>query len=394
MRTIEVKIYLKSSQEATIASWLRTCCGIYNRTLEMRIKAYKRRGESVNYLKQQSLLTAQRKRIPSLASLPVAFERDALRRVDRGMQAFFRRFKAGEKSGFPRFRSAQRYTSMEYAAPGQYVRDDGLLSIPRLGLVKYRAGNQRINKTQRLLRIIHRATGWYAQVVVDEVNPVSPLTNDGPVGIDMGLESFASLSTGEKIANPRFSRKSERKLRSLQRRVSRQKKGSGRRKKAVKALRRHHERISAQRRSFCHQVSTDLVRRHPLIAVEKLNIKGIARTHFAKSIHDVAWAIFLNMLTRKAEDAGRQCVQVDPRFTSQTCPDCGTIKKKNLSERMHDCDCGCRLDRDVAAARVILFRAVRGNGRKSGVEGPTSVLPLVAAGQADPEKRLEHLALR
>lgn len=393
MRTIEVKIYLKPAQEETLLSWARTCCGIYNRALEERTKAYRRRGESVTYLKQQTLLTGQRSRVEALRSVPLGFERDALRRVDRGMQAFFRRLKAGERPGFPRFRSASRYTSMEYAAPGEYVRGNNLLSIPKLGLVKYRAGKQRISKMQRLLWVIHRANGWFAQVVVDEVKPVSPLIDEGPVGIDMGLSTFASLSTGKQIENPRFARKSERKLRSLQRRVSRRKKGSNRRKKAVGALRRHHERIAAQRRAFCHQVSTDLVRRHPLIAVEKLNVKGLCRTRFAKSFQDVAWGMFLNQIRVKVACTGRELIEVDPRFTSQTCPECGQIKKKSLSERVHDCDCGCRLDRDVAAARVILLRAVRGNGRISGVEGTAPTEPLVAVRQADPGKRLGHLTV-
>jgi putative transposase len=160
----------------------------------------------------------------------------------------------------------------------------------------------------------------------------------------------------------------------------------------VQALRRHHERIAAQRRAFCHQISTDLVRKHSLIAVEKLNIKGLCRGRFAKSFHDAAWGIFLDQLAVKAECAGRALAQVDCRFTTQTCPDCGTIRKKDLWERRHECPCGCVGDRDVVAARVILLRAVRGNGRISGVEGPVSTEPLVAAQQADPGKRLENWA--
>jgi putative transposase len=159
-------------------------------------------------------------------------------------------------------------------------------------------------------------------------------------------------------------------------------------------LRRHHERIAAQRRTFCHQVSTDLVRRHPLIAVEKLTLKGLCRGRFAKSFQDAAWGMFLGQLSAKVACTGRTLAQVDCRYTSQTCPECGQIKKKKLSERVHDCDCGCRLDRDIAAARVILLRAVRGNGRISGVEGPATTESFVATQQADPGKRLEHLAPR
>jgi putative transposase len=130
-----------------------------------------------------------------------------------------------------------------------------------------------------------------------------------------------------------------------------------------------------------------------LIAVEKLNVKGLCRGRFAKSFHDAAWGVFLSQLSVKAACAGRTLAQVDAKFTSQTCPGCGTIKKKELSERKHECPCGCVGHRDAIAARVILLRAVDGNRGKSGVEGPAAAEPLVATRQADPEKRLEHLSL-
>jgi putative transposase len=389
MRTIEVKIYPTDAQQRTLSNWMRTCCTIYNRALEQRIKAYRRRKQSVNYNQQQTLLTQQRSRMDRVHEVPVEFSRDALRRIDRGMKAFFRRVRAGENPGFPRFRSWRHYNSMEYAAVGQYVRGDCLLMIPKLGLIKFRACKQAISKTQRLMRVICRASGWYVQVLVDEVKP-EPILNDcGPIGIDMGLNSFATMSDGRKIENPRWARASERKIRSLQRRVSRRVKGSNRRHKAIAALRRRHERIASQRRSFCHQHSTAFVRNHPLIAIENLNIKGLARTRMAKSIMDAGWNIFLNQISYKAANAGRILVRVDPRGTSQTCPTCGVIKKKELSERIHRCECGCTLDRDVAASRVILARAVDVNRGDSRVEAPVNTRPLVAAEQTEPLNRVD-----
>lgn len=388
MRTIEAKIYLKPAQEEVLSSWMRTCCGIYNHALAQRTKAYRRRNESVTYLKQQKLLTEQRSRRAGLASIPLGFERDALRRVDRGFQAFFRRIKSGEKPGFPRFRSWRCYNSMEYSTLGTYFRSDGLLSIPRLGLVKYRAGKQRISKMQRLLRIIKRASGWYAQVVVDEVKPIGKLQDEGPIGIDVGLESFATMSDGSKIDNPRFAASSARKLRSLQRSVSRKTKGSKNRRKSVSRLRRHHERVAAQRKSFCHEHSTQLVRCHPMIAVEKLNVSGMSRGRLAKSILDAGWSIFLNQLRVKAANAGRKLIEVNARGTSQTCPKCGNVKRKELSERTHVCgQCGLVCHRDHAAAQVILARALDGNRGITPVEESSSIPPLVAVGQDDPVKQ-------
>ena len=328
----------------------------------MRIKAYSRRKESVNYNQQQALLTKQRGRIEALRECPAQFERDALRRVDRGMKAFFRRVKLGDKPGFPRFRPWFRYKSMEFLAPGKYIAGN-FLKIPKLGLVRFRGGKQKVPETQKLLRIIHRASGWYAQVLVNEANVVGNLEDHGDIGIDVGLKTFATMSDGSVIKNPRFYKKSERKLKCLQRSVSSKAKGSRNRRKAVKRLAKQYEKVSLQRRNFCHQASTELVRKHPLIAVEKLNIKKmLGSKRFSKSISDAGWGIFLNQLTVKAENAGRVVIQVDPAGTSQECPNCGAVKKKKLSERIHRCQCGCTLDRDAAASRIILARGLRALG--------------------------------
>jgi len=390
MKTIEFKLLLKSAQVSTLESWLSSCCWIYNRALEMRIKAHKRRDENVNYNQQQKWLTGIRKRKETLADVPFQFERDALRRVDRGMKAFFRRLKDGSgKFGFPRFKSVLRYDSMEYAAKGRYVRGNNLVSIPRLGLVRIRCGNQRISGEQKLLRIIRRASGWYGQVIVDDVSPVKNLEDHGPVGIDVGLESFATMSDGSKIANPRFYRKSERRLAGLQRSVSRKKKGSNNRKKAVTKLRRQHEKISNQRRCFCHHVSTELVRKHPIIAVEKLNIGNMVRNRrLAKSISDAGWGTFTTQLKVKAEEAGRLVVEVNPSGTSQECPECGAIKRKKLSERTHSCgQCGLECHRDHAAAQVILARGLMSLGSNRPWRDSTSDSGLVVLNQAGPVNR-------
>lgn len=388
LRTIEVKLYLTDAQERTLSGWLRSCCWTYNRALEQRIKAYRRRQASTTYNSQSALLTQWRKGMPALEALPIGFARDALRRVDRGMKAFFRRLKQKNgKAGFPRFRSHRRYNSMEFLAAGRYVRSENLLSIPKLGLVRFRGGNRAIPVQQKLLRVIRRASGWYAQLLYDngvaapEAHPVT-----SSIGIDLGLQSFATLSDGHRIENPRWMRRSERKQRALQRRVSRRKKGSQRRRRAVHRLRRHHERISAQRRNFCHEHSRRLVDRFDLIAVENLNIRGLARSRMAKSIHDAGWSTFLSQLRYKAEEAGSQLVEVDPRYTSQECPSCGAVKAKKLSERWHSCGCGLECDRDHAAAQVILARALGVAGAERSRRDPATVQS-VTTGQVGPLKR-------
>ncbi len=355
-RTHEFKLYPTKSQEATLETWLRRCCWVYNRALEHRIKAYKRRKQSVSRYEQYNLLAEWRKRISCLSSVPSDFQRDAMRRVDLGMKAFFRRFQAGEKPGFPRFKSSRRYNSMAILDPRSYVHGNKI-RIPKIGLIKC-SGQDDIPTSQKSLKIIRRASGWYAQVVV-ETDAEQFVSTGEYVGVDVGLTSFAALSTGETIENPRWARRSQRQVAHAQRRVSRRKKGSKNRRKAVKRVAMAHEKITSQRKDFCHQLSRRLVNEYDLIAIEKLNVTGLSRGRLSRSIMDAGWSILFQQLTYKAESAGKLVVAVDPRGTSQTCPECGVVKKKELRERVHACNCGCVIDRDVAAARVILSRALR-----------------------------------
>lgn len=350
-------------------SWLQICCTVYNRALEQRITTYKTTTKSLSFYDQCAVLTQWRKE-EALARCPLEFERDALRRLDRGMKAFFRRLKLKQKPGFPRFRSRHRYVSLECLAPGNYLRGNKVF-VPGLGLVPCRGFRQDTSGTQRALRIIKRASGWYAQISYQRELPIVSVT--GPaIGIDVGLESFATLSTGEKIANPRFFRNSENRLKRLQRRLSRKQKGSQNRKKAIKKLTRQYERIQAQRKDFAHQTARKLVNRFSLICVEDLNIANLAKTKLAKSILDAAWGQFIFYLTYKAACAGKTLVKVDPRGTSQECPSCNTIRKKVLFDRIHQCPCGLVLDRDHAAALVILKRAVGVAAAATPVEGSAS----------------------
>lgn len=392
MLAIEFKLLLKPAQVTTLESWMRTCCWIHNKALDMRKKSWERRKENISYNAQQSWLVEIRSRGERYSECPSEVERDALRRVDKAFKAFFQRCKSGDKPGFPRFKSASRYDSLEFLVKQDYVRGDNLISVPRLGLVKIRGGNQKIPKTQKLLRIIRRASGWYGQVVVDEVKVVKNIEDHGPIGIDVGLESFATMSDGSKIENPRFYRKSEKKLRGLQRSVSRKKKGSSNRKKAVRRLASHHERVALQRRNFCHQHSTEFVRKHPVIAVEKLNIDGMKRNKYlAKSISDAGWNTFTTQLSVKAANAGRVVVAVNPAGTSQTCPDCGNVSKKKLSERVHHCSCGLRCHRDHASARVILARALGATGVTRLSRDLTAGVSQFEMRQVDPMKQEDVL---
>jgi putative transposase len=210
----------------------------------------------------------------------------------------------------------------------------------------------------KTLTVKREAGRWFAVFAVEcEPQPLPFSAN--AIGVDVGLASFATLSDGTAIENPRWHRKAQAKLRVAQRKVARRKKGSNRTRKAIQALQRIHAHVFSQRADFHHKLSRRLVDRFGLIAVEDLNLKGLAGGMLAKSVNDVGWSNFLKMLTYKAEDAGRLLVKVDPRGTSQTCI-CGAEVRKTLKDRIHLClSCGLSADRDHVSAQIILDRAER-----------------------------------
>jgi putative transposase len=387
LRNLAFKIYPTAAQAQTLTDWLSQCCWIYNRALEHRKKAYKRRKENVTFVKQSKLLTIWRSRIGRIKSVPIVFGRDAIRRVNFGMECFFRRIKAGSKKpGFPRFRSHLRYNSLESLNTCNYIGTDTIF-VPKIGHIKAR-GQFGQPGAQKLLRVLRRASGWFVQVMVEQPEP-TPLPATGEdVGIDLGLESFLTTDTGEHIENPRHLRKSAKKMRRAQKRLSRCKKGSNRRKKAVRRVAHLYEKVSRQRLGFVHRISRELVNRFDRIAIEKLSIQGLAGGIFASQVRDACWGKFTIILAYKAASAGRVLVKVNPSGTSQECPGCGAVARKELSERIHQCkSCLFRCHRDEAAAMVIrqrAFRPARGGPVRPGdtPQGVPSARPMNRKGSA------------
>lgn len=287
-------------------------------------------------------------------------------RVDLAFKAFFRRVKAGEKPGYPRFRGFDRYDSFTFPQSGFNLLDDKL-KLSKVGSVKV-CKHRNIEGNIKTLTITRSFTGkWYASFSCEtEPKPLPKVK--AIVGIDVGLESFATLSDGEKIANPRFFRKDEKELAKAQRKLSKAEKGAPERKKAKKVVSQIHERITNKRTDFAHQLSRKIVNAYQLIAFEKLNIKGMRENGFRgirKSIGDVAWNQFMQFTAYKAEEAGRSVVFVDPRNTSKRCSRCGQIVEKKLSDRVHSCSCGLVLDRDHNASINILALGLQSLGIQS-----------------------------
>jgi putative transposase len=180
---------------------------------------------------------------------------------------------------------------------------------------------------------------------------------DRELGLDMGLESYAALSSGEKVENPRWFRKTQERLARAQRGLARKKMGSRRRRKARIKIARIYEKGRRQRVDFQHKLANRLVSENGLLVAEELDIQSLVAKSskgLTKSILDAGWGQFLSILAAKAEEAGRRFVKVPPAGTSSTCSACGAFRQKKLPERLHECPCGLRLDRDLNAALNIL----------------------------------------
>jgi len=352
-KNFKYKIYSTKTQGIVLDHQLAEACRLYNAAIQERRDAYKIAGKSINYYDQANQL----KEIRAAGDLELAnFSccQDVLRRVDKAFQAFFRRVKAGEKPGYPRFRSVTRFDSITFPSYGDGCKllDTGKLRLQGVGEVKLKLHRQ-IEGNIKTVTIKREAGMWYVVFSVEcEAKPLPASTE--ATGVDVGLAAFATLSDGTEIENPRYFKNAQAKLRRAQRKVARRKRGGKNRKKAVRELQRAHAHVRNQREDFAHKVSRNLVMLFGLIVIENLNIKGLAGGMLAKSVSDAGWSSFTAKLAYKAEEAGRVLVKVDPRGTSQRCV-CGTPNPKTLSQRWHQCDdCGLSVARDHASALEIL----------------------------------------
>ena len=358
LRAIKFRLYPNSAQSQRLTDYIDSSRIIFNKALEQRIHAVKSNGKGIDYPNQQKQLTLQRR--TEDMDIPVDIQRDGLRRVDVAFKNFFRRCKEGAKrKGFPRFKSANRYNSFTAGNAADFAKD-GRVKIPGIKRSIRCRGMQPITAKQKRLTIVRRAGKWFGRILVDDEQQ-SPEKKQikSSIGIDMGLNSFLTTSDGEKIDCPKHYRRLSHRLRRAQRLVSRRKKGSKRRGRAILSLQRIHAKIADCRDDFTHKLSKQLVGQYDFIAAEKLNIKGMVRSNLAKSILDAAWGQFLFRVSYKAENAGKTFDQGNPNGTTINCSGCGEPVPKSLSERTHRCKCGLVLDRDVNAARNVLFRALK-----------------------------------
>ena len=327
---------------------------LYNAGLESRIDCYKKTGKGRSFFDQCKELTELRAELREFEEVSAIVFRGVLSRLDKAYKRFF------QYGGFPRFKSSRRWRTIEINDQCWHMlkRERQKLVLKIKGLPRIEVKTERElppNTLLKAIRIIRKPMRTEVALSYELPTPEAKLVSN-PVGIDMGISKRLTLSDGETVEKREIDR---RKLIRLQRSVSRKQKGSNNRKKAVSLLAKEWQRLTEKERNYLHRLTSEIVRMYDFIAVEKLETKKmLGNGQLAKSISEQTWGKFATLLNEKAESAGVKMVYVNPQGTSQECSSCGAEVKKDLSTRIHRCNCGLVLDRDINAAINILHRGI------------------------------------
>jgi len=344
------RLYPSKKHKERLINSFKTCKEIYNFLLDTSIKTYKEFGKTLRKFDYDKMLKGQFKMVYSQVAQNVSD------RVHKAFSNFFRRVKdpKEKRKGFPRFKS--RVNSITFPQSGfKFVSNKRLFAskIGNIPIVLHRVPKGK-NKTLTIKQ--NKAGQWFATFACEVDIPAVKHSSTDKIGLDVGLESYAVLSNGEFIDNPRHLVQSERRLKLLQRRLSRKKKGSSNRRKARFRLAKQHIKVVNQRNDFMHKLSHRIAKSYSFIAIENLNVKGMLNNHWlAKSISDASWSNFIKCLEYKAVTSGSKLVKVNPKNTSKICSKCGTIVDIPLSKREFLCpNCGFACHRDLNASINIL----------------------------------------
>jgi putative transposase len=349
---------------------------LYNAALEERRGSWKWNQHSVSFFDQTKELTQLRSVRPDTLAFGVTVCRGTLKRLDRAFQGFFRRCKAEEKPGFPRFKGPGSFVSLQWGDRNGWAFDEDAkrLRLYGIGHVKVRL-HRPIKGTPKTITIRREGKRYWVSIQCADV-PAEPFPKTGKsIGIDLGVDFLVATSDGALVQGPRFGKQGQAGLEKAQRDLATKVSGSKNREKAKQRVSAHHRRIGNRRREFAHQVSRRLVNDHDLIVYEDLKIKNMtrrpkprpdqqggyepnraqAKAGLNRSIHDAGWGQFVAMTIYKAESAGREVIAVDPRNTSRTCPGCGHVSAGNRCGAVFRCQsCGHEAHADVNAAENIL----------------------------------------
>ena len=357
-KAFKYRLYPSRTQERLLERTLETCRRWYNTCLEERKTAWEERRESISPYDQLRKVKDLKDTNPYAENVHSHVLQNVVQDLDKSFKAFFRRMKAGETPGYPRFKGRNRFDSFGFKEYGNGFKLDGRrLRLSGIGRIRVR-WHRPIEGTIKTIRLCCCAGKWYACFSCEvEAQPLEPTGKE--VGVDVGLHHLVATSDGETVENPKWYRAEQAKLRVLQRRVARRKMGGSNRRKAVVALQRQHEHIANRRKDTLNKLAHDLIERYDRIALEDLHISNMVKNHhLSKSILDAGWGYLKTHLAHKAAEAGRVVYWVNPAGTSNTCSQSGHVfENLTLADRWVSCVCGLSMDRDHNAARNILNRA-------------------------------------
>jgi putative transposase len=380
-RAYKYRLYPTKNQKHKLQSTLDLCRDLYNSALQERIEAYKKNKVSLSYIDQQNELPVLRKELTEYELVYAQVLQNVLKRLDLNFKSFFRRLKKHEKPGFPRYKGYDRYDSFTYPqnANNAFGIKDSKLHLAKIGDIKLKTSRpvQGRIKTCTIKKEVDR---WYAILTAEFEKDIKPVTELKPVAIDLGVKRFAVLGTIEPstqnikkileskdykqvvVDNPKYLKRSEKRLKKAHRRLSLAKRGSPERIKKKKVLNKVYRKISNQRNDFLHKLSRKIVNEYNQIFLEDLNINSMMRKHWvSKEISDASWGKFVSYISYKAEEAGKEVYPLSPKDSSRTCFKCGYVKEDlTLADRSWTCPvCGTQHDRDVNAAFELLNRGLQ-----------------------------------
>jgi putative transposase len=358
MQASKAKIYGSQNRVKEIAKIGGQCRFVWNHFLALNIESYRETGKFIFYKEMSALLTKLLHEEPALAGCPHRPAQMTVQRLDRALKDCAKT-RGKTRKGFPKFKRRSANADA-FSFVGREIRlADGRIRLPKIGWYRVRGLDIPADAVLKQAHIRQEPDGWHVAVQFEAEAKTYAEPTQPVIGLDAGLTHLAILSDGTKIGAPRLARKSEDRIRRLNRQRDRRAKGSVNRRRTVAKLGRVHRRVADCRRDHMHKATRALVDRYEGFAVETLNIKGLMKTRMGKSFADAGLGEFLRVLRYKSEWAGRQWLTL-PAFTRSTgvCPDCGVVGPKlSLSVREWTCaECGAVHDRDVAAARTILAK--------------------------------------
>ena len=379
VKTFKYRIYPKKSQARKMELWFKFCGLIYNFFIEYAEKMHRKENRNLSLYDFTAVIPLIRRESEGIRNMYSTILYDVAKRASLSYENFFRRWRRGEKNNHPpKTRDINKNFSFTYPGARGFKIKGRYLWLSKIGDVKIVLHRPLEGKVKSCTIKKYPTGKWFALFICELPAPEQK-EGKNPVGIDLGINHFATLSDGTKIPNPRFQRRSQKQLTKAQRKLTKISKDSPEYIKRLKIVAKVRAKISNQRRDFFHKVSKNILERFDIVGVEGLRIHTMQRNHkLAGSITDTSWGTFLKILGSKAKDKGVRLVRIDPVNTSKTCSSCGTITDLKLGEQIFECPaCGLILDRDYNAALNIKRLATQSLGEipkspKGSVDVPSS----------------------